>query len=205
VTTQAQVDAASATELSQDQAQATAVETALNTHPVVTGSPGHRTFYVANGAGTANGRVSIDAMLPNRPINAVAGDTVTFVWADPKSFHTVGFAPSPWALPAPFGFDCGGGVYQPVANVFNAPPPTPCLEPGATLPEFIGDPGNAASGVELISPDRIVDSGLLIGSGYGVSPIAHTWSVRITSRTAKGAYTFFDTVRPWSSGVINVS
>jgi plastocyanin len=204
VTTQAQVDAASATQLGQDQAQAKLVEDTLNSHPVVVGRPGHRTFFVVNGAGTPNNRVSIDAMLPKAPIDAVAGDTVTFVWADPKSFHTVGFAASPYALPAPFGFDCGNGVYQPVPNQFNTPPPTPCLEPGATKAEFIGDPGNAPSGTALVSPYQQVDSGLLIGSGYGVTPIAHTWSVRVTAATAKGAYTFFDTVRPWSSGVINV-
>jgi hypothetical protein len=205
MTTQAQIDAASARQLAEDQQQARAVETLLNEHPVTVGAPGHRTYFITNGAGTPNNRVSIDEMLPNKPINAVPGDKVTFVWAEPKSFHTVGFAPSPWALPAPFGFDCGAGAYQPVPNVFNVPPPTPCLEPGATIPEFIGDPGNAPSGTELISPDRVVNSGLLIGPAYGVSPIALTWTVRITDRTAKGAYTFFDAVRPWASGVITVN
>jgi hypothetical protein len=205
VTTQAQVDAASALQLAEDQAQGLAVESLLNENPVVIGRPGRRTFYVVNGAGTPNNHVGIDEMMPNRPINAVPGDRVTFVWANPNSFHTVGFAPSQYALPAPFGFDCGGGVYRPEPTVFNVPTEIPCIDPQANAPEFIGDPGNAPSGSELRSPDQIVNSGLLIGSGYGVSPIAHTWSVRITSRTANGSYHYFDAIRPWASGVINVS
>lgn len=204
VTTQAQVDAASAAQLVINQRQAMAVETFIDENPVSFGPPGRRTHVVVNGAGTPNNHVSIDAMLPSEPIVATAGDRITFVWADRKSFHTVGFAPSAWELPPPFGFDCGNGVYQPVPNVFNVPPPTPCLETGATVPEFIGDPGNAPSGTALRSPERIVNSGMLIGSAYGVSPIARTWTVRITARTEKGSYTFFDAVRPWASGVVVV-
>lgn len=204
VTTQAEINAASARQITEDQNQPRAVEPLLNGDPVTSSEPDHRTYFVANGAGTPNNRVSIDAMLPNRPINAVPGDKVAFVWADPKSFHTVGFAPSPWALPPPFGFDCGG-VCQPVPNVFNVPPPPLCLEPGATIPEFISDPGNAPSGTELLLPNQIVNSGLLIGSAYRVSPIARTWTIRTTERTAKGSCTFFDAVRPWASVVITVS
>jgi hypothetical protein len=202
--TQAEIDAASARQLKENQRQAGAVESTLDGRTFTHGEPGRRTFLVFNGAGTPNNRVAIDRIMPSQPINAVPGDRVTFIWADPKTFHTIGFADRVEDLPSPFGFDCGGGVYQPVPNVFNVPPPPPCLEPGATEPEFIGDPGNAPSGTELRAPGQLVNSGLLVGSAYGVYPTSQSWSVTITSQTAKGSYHYFDAVHPWMTGTINV-
>ena len=205
VSTQAQVDADAEQRFRQDREQAVAVEQQLNSLPNGLGRPGDRDFLVYVGAGSPNSGVAIDAMLPNRPINAVAGDRVHFVWADPKSFHSVGFAASLADLPSPFGFDCGGGRYQPVPNMFNQPPPEPCLQPGADEPQFVGDPGNAPSGTALTSPSAVVNSGLLVGGSFHVEPTTRTWSVRITRHTAKGAYHYFDAGRPWMTGVVNVS
>jgi hypothetical protein len=50
-----------------------------------------------------------------------------------------------------------------------------------------------------VRPRRAL-AGLLAGAAYGVSPL--TWTVPITSRTAKGTYTFFDAARPWDNGVV---
>src|SRR5262249_33441437 len=137
VSTQHDIDAASESQFQQDRSQALAVEAALNSHLVYSGPPGNRTYLVFNGANAANGHVVIDEMMPKNPVNAVPGDRVTFVWADPYAFHALGFAPSPWQLPPAFGYDCGGTSYQGVPNVFNVPPPPGCLEPGATTVEFI--------------------------------------------------------------------
>jgi hypothetical protein len=213
VTTQAQVDAASARQLAHDRDEARRLEADLDrlvrfvndatTRRFV--PPGKRNFVMVNGAGTASGHVVIDKIFPSEPIDAAPGDRVHLLWLDNHAFHTAGFAPSPFALPSPFGFDCGGGVYMPVPNTFNVPPPPPCLEPGATEPEFIGDPGTSPSGTTLGATGEIVNSGLLVGSSYGASPIAHSWSVTIGPDTQKGPHTVFDTVHPWMTGVVNVT
>jgi hypothetical protein len=150
------------------------------------------------------GHVLIHTFLPSRLPEVVAGDRVHFLWADSSGTHTVGFANRFDDLVSPFGFECGAGQYQSVPNVFNAPPPDPCIPPGRTEPKFLCDPGNAASGTELGKPGDIVNSGLLIGANYGVRPIASSWSVRISETTSKGVHPFFDAVHPWMTGVLTV-
>jgi hypothetical protein len=204
VTTQGEIDAAAAVQFAESRAAALAVETFLENTPVVRGEPGDRDVTVFVGAGAADGRVLLNRMMPSRLPELVPGDRVHFLWANHSGTHTVGFAPTPDALVSPFGFDCGDGVYQPVPNVFNVPPPSPCLRPGETEPKFLCDPGNAPSGTALGGPEDVVNSGLLIGREYGVAPVASTWSVTITDATAKGAHPFFDTVHPWMSGVLIV-
>jgi hypothetical protein len=205
VSTQAEVDAAAERQFLESRTQARAVEAFLNATTVAHGEPGDRDLVVFVGASVNDGRVLINAMLPNRLPDVHCGDRVHFLFANASSIHTVGFAQQPDDLVSPFGFDCGGGRYQPVPNVFNAPPPEPCLRPGHTTPKFLCDPGNAPSGTELGKADEVVNSGLLIGGAYGVGPIASTWSITISDSTAKGPHPFFDTVHPWMTGTITVA
>jgi plastocyanin len=202
VTSQAEVDEASARQFHEARIEAMALESFLNRLDLTRGAPGDRDIVVFNGAST--GRVLINAMLPNRTITAVPGDRIHFVWADHQSIHTIGFAPAADALPSPFGYDCGPEGFQPVPNTFNAPPPNPCTGEGYRDPEPLCDPGNAAPGSPLGGLDEVVNSGLLIGSAFGLSPVAGSWSVTVTDATAKGSHPFFDAVHPWMTGVVEV-
>lgn len=204
VTTQADIDAASRVQFADSRAAALAVEAFLDGTPVIHGPVGDRDLVVFVGASALEGRVLINRMLPSRLPDVSPGDRVHFVWANHHGVHTVGFASSPWELPSPFGFDCGNGTYQSVPNVFNRPPPAPCVRPGRTEPKFLCDPGNAISGSALGASNQVVNSGLLIGSAYGMTPTASTWSVTISETTTKGEHPFFDTVHPWMGGVLTV-
>lgn len=204
-TSQAEIDAASQRQFADSRVAARAVEAFLDGTPVVHGAPGDRDLVVFVGASAAEGRVLVNRILPSRLPDVAAGDRVHFVWANHHGIHTVGFAEKMDDLVSPFGFDCGNGVYQSVPNVFNVPPPPPCLRPGETEPKFLGDPGNAPSGSELGKPDDVVNSGLLIGRAYGVGPVASSWSVTVTEATAKGPHPFFDAVHPWMGGVLTVT
>jgi plastocyanin len=204
VSTQAEVDAAGQAEFARDQAEALALESSLNAAPAPAGAPGHQTFVFRVGAGTQDGHVLIDEILPNRPASVVAGDRVRFVLGATHGLHTVGFAASAFSLPDAFGADCGNGGYQGVPNVFNVAPPAPCLEPGATAVKYIGDPGSAPPGTVLGSLASDPDSGLLAGIGYRTEPTAQSWWVGIGPGTAPGAHSFFDTVHPWMTQTLNV-
>jgi len=205
-TTQAQVDAASAAQFAHDQHAALAVEARRNASFEGDGTPGHRKLQVFVGASAADDHVEIDEMLPNRPLNVTAGDKVQYVWDDDHAQHTVGFAKNESTLPEPFGYDCSPATpgYQSAPNVFNAPPPTPCIPPGGTQPVPIGDPGSTPSGTALADPASPLDSGLLIGRGYGVEPTAQTWSVKVNQKTSPGSYTYFCTVHPWMTASLVV-
>lgn len=50
----------------------------------------------------------------------------------------------------------------------------------------------------------LIDAGLLIGTGYGVTPSSQSWSARVSSITAPGAYQYQCTVHDWMQGTINV-
>jgi plastocyanin len=202
--TQAEVDAAAAVQFAESKAAAEAVETFLDGTPLVRGVPGDRDLTVFVGASAAEGRVLINRIMPSRLPELEPGDRVHFVWANHHGVHTIGFAPAPDMLVSPFGFDCGNGDYQSVPNVFNVPPPAPCLRPGETEPKFLCDPGNAPSGSALGGPADVLDSGLLVGREYGVSPTATSWSVTVTAETTKGPHPFFDLVHPWMAGVLMV-
>jgi hypothetical protein len=102
-------------------------------------------------------------------------------------------------LPGPFGFDCGSSF-----SSSNTGPPPVCLEPGDSQPEFIADPGTSPPRTSLTSPTALVDSGVLIGTGYGVKPSAQSWSIRTDAATA-GTYMFKCTVHDFMQGHLNVN
>jgi len=171
-----------------DRAQALAAEKAANVVSFTGRAPGTRTYLFKVGIGAAQNHVAIDEMFPNPATvpggapTLAAGDKVRFDWADTHNVHTV-FFPTTVEETSPFGFDCDGG--------FTPPTGPPCFETGETFaPELIGDPGTSPPGTLLTSPTAIVDSGLLLGTGYHLSPLVQTWSVATNGSTGAGTYSF---------------
>jgi plastocyanin len=197
--TQAEIETASKAQFAADQAAGVAAETALLA-PMVTGSPGARTYTVHMGINAADNHVAIDEVFPTSPLHLVVGDRVQYLWADTHNFHSVTFpAWSPAIEPPPFGFDCG------TSYVGVGPGPvTPCFEPGDTTFEVIGDPGNAGPGSALRNPDSLFDSGVLGGTGYGVSPSAQSWLITADTSSAAGTYHFQCTIHDWMQGSLVV-
>jgi len=198
--TQSDIDAASNAQFASDQAQALATEAQTNQVEFTGGAPGTRSYTVHVGIGAANNRVAIDEMFPSQPLNLAPGDTVQYVWRDPHNVHSVAF-PADSNLPEPFGFDCGA--------TYNGIPPTPgpppiCFEPGDNQFEVIGDPGNAGPGTVLSDPSAIVDSGVLGGTGYGVTPSAQSWWLATNGTSKQGSYHFQCTVHDWMQGTLTV-
>jgi plastocyanin len=204
--TQAEVDAQGQRQFEEDRGSAIAVEAAFNRLPMSMGPAGSRVFVQYVGAGAANDHVSIHEMLPNHPLETVPGDRVQFLWPDAKGYHNIGFAAAEEDLPEPFGFDCTPAHpdYQGVPNTFNTPPPPGCLQPGKTVPTHIGDPGNAPSGTVLRAAADQVDSGILVGAGFRLSPSAQAWAVSTDSHTAAGAHPFWCTVHAWMTNTVNM-
>jgi plastocyanin len=199
--TQAQIDHKAHGQFISDRAQALAAEQQANVVRWTGGAPGSRTYLFSVGVAAAHNHVAIDEMLPNPatvpggPPRLTKGDQVRFNWVDPHNVHTVLFPPS--AEISPFGFDCNGGFTEPTGP--------PCLETGEFAPEVIGDPGNASSGTQLANPSTVVDSGVLVGTGYNLNPSVQTWSVGTGSGTAGGAYQFHCTVHDFMVGSFTVS
>jgi plastocyanin len=197
--TQADIDAVSAQQFQDDQALGLQAEQKYNVDTPTTDSSGVVTHHVSVGVSAADNHVAIDEMLPRR-VSVNQGDQVEFKWRDEHNVHTVGFAQAETQLPGPFVFDCG---------TTSVTPPMPgepgggfCFEPGQTFPEFIGDPGNALSGVILSNVQKIVDSGLLAGTDYGVQPTVQTWSVRTDSKTQSGTYQYWCSVHDFMNGAL---
>jgi plastocyanin len=198
VTTQAENDARGDAQFAHDQAEAKAAETAANTVRFSGGAPGSRTYDVDVSVGVPDLHAVVLEMLPQK-LNLKDGDRVQYRWAAPNEVHTVSFPAEDPRLPPPFGFDCGGSGFQaPGAG-------PPCLEPGHTTPELIGDPGNAPPGTLLTSPTALVDSGLLVGRAYHLEPSRRTWSVRTNGATAPGTYEYQCTVHDFMVGALNIA
>jgi len=200
-TTQAQIDAATPAQFAADQSAALAAEQAANAPQYTGGAPGTRTYQVSVGVG--GDHFSILEMLPQH-LSLVAGDQVQYLWKDSDEVHTVGFPTDDKRLNAPFGFNCGTSFQNPPSG--NGPPPAPpCVRPGATHPDLIGDPGNAPAGTVLTDPKQLVDSGLLGGTGYGISPSAQQWSIKTNGATAAGSYSYQCMVHDWMHGTLAVA
>ncbi len=201
-TSQAQIDHKSFGQFIADRAQAIAAEKAANVVSYSGGAPGSRTYVFKVGIGAASNHVAIDEMLPN-PVTVpggapalTAGDKVRFDWVDTHNVHTV-FFPTTVEETTPFGFDCDSGFVPPFGP--------PCFETGETFaPELIGDPGNAPPGTLLTSPSAIVDSGLLVGTGYGLSPSVQTWHVATNGSTGSGSYSFRCAIHDFMIGSFSV-
>lgn len=205
-TTQAQIDAASSQQFADDQASALAAEKAANSITYSGGAPGTRTYQVQVGISAANNHVAIDEMLPNQPLQLVAGDQVKYLWNDPHNVHTVTFAADMTKAPEAFGFDCGS-TYQPVPSgppAAGQPAFVPCTDPVEKAPELIGDPGNAPSGTALADPNTLVDSGFLAGTNYGIVSTSPSWAVTVNNSSKAGNYVWFCTVHDWMHGSLTV-
>jgi plastocyanin len=205
-TTQAQIDSATGQQFAADQAAGLAAEKAAGVVNFTGGTPGQRTYQVQVGVAAADNHVAIDEMLPSR-LPLVPGDRVNFVWQDQHNVHTVSFPDGDPRLPSPFGIDCGATFQSPPNGppAAGSPPFTPCVEPGAKGPEFIFDPGTAPSGTALADPSQLADSGVLIGSGYGLTPPAQQWSIVISPTAKAGVYTYECTIHEGMAGTFTVA
>ena len=179
-----------------DQTEATNLINAdVNAAP--SGSPGSRTWSVHVGDTPSSRHSSILGMMPNNLPNVVSGDTVKFLWGalDP---HSVGFGRDA-NLPQPFGWDCGKSYVGIPPGAAFVPPP--CTEFENGQPEIILDPGTRGPGQGL-NANQVTDSGVLVGSAYGVNPGAESWSV---AAAQPGTYQYHCTVHDFMVGSIRVS
>jgi len=197
-TTQSQIDADSSSLFAADQAAALALETADNSAGPSSGAPGSRTWTVHVGDTTADNHVTILEMMPQSLTSVVSGDTVNYLWGALEP-HTVGFGPDA-NLPQPFGWDCGKSfVGFSLQGGPGAPPP--CVEIEQGRPEIVADPGTRGPGQGL-NRQQLTDSGLLVGSAYGVSPSTQSWSV---AAAQPGTYAYHCTVHDFMVGSLTVA
>jgi plastocyanin len=218
VTTQAQIDRASAQQFFDSQARAERAEFAANQVEHSDAAPGHRTYSVKVGISAADNHVAIDEMFPNPQtvpggIPALTrGDRVVYLWRDDHNVHSVFFPAHPPHFRnsiSPFGFDCDSG-FVPFGG---GPPCRETNEPGPTSPPFnppfevIGDPGNATAGSLLINQKQTLDAGVRTGEDYGLRPSSQSWSLVTDAVTAAGPqpYLFHCTVHDFMVGGFTVN
>jgi len=187
ITTQAEINAASAAEFSQDQSEGLAAERSANEVHFTGGAPGTRTYDVSVGVGTPDLKVAVDEMLPQH-LNLAQGDRVAYHWPDRHNVHTVGFPATPPNVTSPLP-----GPFVPDAETDNEPF------------ELIGDPGTAPPGTLLSNPNAVVDSGLRIGIAYGLEPTSQRWSVRTNASSSTGTYAYQCTVHDFMVGTLTLS
>ena len=201
-TTQAQIDVASQQQYASERDQGIAAEKAADVMRYTGGDPGTRTYEVRVGAAGGD-HVRIDEMFPTQPLSLAPGDQVHYVWQDQINLHTVTFPADGPNLPQPFGFDCGHG-YIGIPNIPGAPPPAVCVEPGASQPEGIGDPGNVPSGTALSDPSQLVDAGVLLGPNFNGLTSVNAWSIVTNGSTKPGTYRYQCTIHDWMHGALQV-
>ncbi len=156
-----------------------------------------RTWNVHVGDTTSDGHVAILEMMPQSLPNVVSGDTVKYLWGALEP-HTVGFGHDQ-NLPGRFGWDCGKSYVSFGPQGPGAPPA--CVEIEQGPPEIIGDPGTRGPG-EGLNKQQLTDSGLLVGSAYGVTPGATWWSV---AAAQPGSYAYHCTVHDFMVGSLSVT
>jgi plastocyanin len=184
------------TQLAADRASALTAEAALSSASFTGGVPGTRTYTVHMGINEANERVAIDEVLPNQPLNLAPGDKIHYEWRDPHNVHSVAFPTDSPMLPPPFGVDCmnryvGFGMTGLVSN---------CAAVHLGAFELVVDPGNSLK--HLSDPTQLVDSGVLIGTGYNLTPTAQDWSV---TANGPGTYHFQCTIHDWMRQAVTIS
>jgi plastocyanin len=187
--------AAVATQLADDNAGALSAEAAVSSASFTGGVPGTRTYTVHMGISDVKQRVAIDEVLPNQPLSLAPGDKIHYEWRDPHNVHSVAFPTDSPLLPSPFGVDCmnryvGFGMTGLVSN---------CAVVHLRAFEVVADPGNSLT--HLSDPTQLVDSGVLIGTGYNVTPTAQDWSVTANS---PGTYHFQCTVHDWMRQAVTI-
>jgi len=180
----------------QDQSEATSL-IANDNNAAPSGAPGSRTWSVHVGDTTSTLHAAILGMMPRSLPNVVSGDSVKFLWGAFEP-HTVGFGPDA-NLPGPFGWDCGKAYVAFGPSGPGAPPP--CTEFENGNPEIIGDPGTRGPSQGL-NRNGVTDSGMLVGSAYGVTPGTERWSV---AAAQPGSYEYHCTVHDFMIGTISVT
>jgi plastocyanin len=183
------------TQLAADRAGALTAEAAVSSASVTGGAPGTRTYNVHMGIADDNKRVAIDEVLPNQPLSLAAGDKIHYEWRDPHNAHSVAFPTDSPLLPPPFGVDCmnryvGFGRTGLVSN---------CAAVHLRAFEVVVDPGNSLT--HLSDPTQLVDSGVLIGTGFKLTPTAQDWSVTANS---PGTYHFQCTIHDWMRQAVTI-
>ncbi len=197
-TAQSQIDADSSALFAVDRAAGLALEAADNSAGPSSGVPGSRTWTVHVGDTTADNHVAILEMMPQSLTSLVSGDTVKYVWGALEP-HTVGFGPDA-NLPLPFGWDCRTSFVGFSTEGGPGAPPS-CVEIEQGRPEIVGDPGTRGPGQGL-NRQQLTDSGLLVGSAYGVTPGAESWSV---AAAQPGTYAYHCTLHDFMVGSLTVT
>jgi plastocyanin len=202
-TTQGAINAGSLAQFAADRSEGQALYAADNTPTFTLDAAGHRVFDGHVSDNTADGHVGFFEMMP-RNLNLSPGDSVHWTWGKETEIHTVGFPANSPTLPQPFMPDCG---FTPgTDDIFIPPSPTTPPYCGDFPPspenfEFGGDPGRSRPGI-LASTADVVDSGLLVGAHYGLTPSVQDWSA-IASKP--GTYAYQCTVHDWMQAAVTVS
>jgi plastocyanin len=205
-TSQGTINAQSLAQFAADRAEGQAKYAADNTPTFTLGRHGHRVFDGHVSDNTADGHVSFFEMMP-RNLNLGVGDSVHWTWGPDSELHTVSFLTDSLNLPPPFMPDCGqfgGDDGGPVPTPFG--PYCGDLPPTQAGFELMADPGNARPGdlsnTNPADPSSVVDSGVLVGADYGLTPSVQDWSAKASS---SGTYAYQCTVHDWMRAVVQVT
>jgi plastocyanin len=203
-TTQGAINAQSLVQFAADKAEGQARYAADNTPTIEsTDGAGHNTWAAHAGDNTADGRVAFFEMMP-RNLNLAVGDSVHWTWGTEAELHTVSFPANNPTLPPPFTPDCGGPGTDDIFLPPDATHPMPyCgdFPPSFANFELAGDPGNARPG-NLSSTTDLVDSGLLVGAHYNLTPSVQDWSA---TASAPSTYAYQCTVHDWMQAMVTIS
>lgn len=200
-TTQGTINAQSLRQFAADKAEGQAQYSADNT-PSFTPVAGHKVWNGHAGDNTADGHVSFFEMMP-RNLNLAVGDSVHWTWGADSEIHTVSFPTDSLNLPPPFVPDCGqfGGDDLFLPATATSPPYCGDLPPSPANFELTADPGTARPG-DLIDPAAVVDSGVLVGADYGLTPSVQDWSA---NAHAAGTFAYQCTIHDWMRATVTVS
>ncbi len=199
-TVQGTINAQSLTQFAADKAEGQAKYAADNTPTFTLDAQGHKVFDGHVSDNTADGHVSFFEMMP-RNLNLGVGDSVDWTWGSSSELHTVAFPTDSSKLPPPFMPDCGqfggddvGPLVTPMGPYCGDFPPS---QAGF---EFTADPGNARPG-DLNDPTAVVDSGVLVGADYGLTPSVQDWSA---TASKQGTYLYQCTIHDWMRAAVTV-
>jgi plastocyanin len=204
-TTQGEINAQSLAQFAADKAEGQARYAADNTPTVEsTDRAGHKTWAAHAGDNTADGHVAFFEMMP-RNLNLAVGDSVHWTWGTEAELHTVSFPANTSTLPPPFIPDCPQ-FFSGTDDIFLPPDATHPMPYCGDFPpsqagfELAGDPGSARPG-NLSSTKDLVDSGVLVGAHYDLTPSVQNWSA---NASAPGTFAYQCTIHDWMQATVTV-